>query len=553
MMTQIAALYARVSTQQQEQEATIDSQVAAVEAFAQAQGYILSKELYFLDEAVSGAKLDRPALDHLRDLVAEGLFQVVLCLSPDRLARQYAHQWVLLNEFQRAGVQVVFINQPPVENNPQSQLFFGIQGLFSEYERAMITERLRRGKLYRVRQGQLVNPVAPYGYRYIPVSEPGGGRWEIDPREAPVVCQIYQWYTKDNGTTIWQIVERLNTQGDQAPPRAKRWQYSTVQAILTQSGYTGQAYYNRTQVCHDGVGRPKLQGRGKKQHSKQVPRPREEWIPVSVPAILTQDMWQCAQERLAMKQKFAVRNSKKRFYLLRSLLVCGVCGHTLVGRTSSNGRKTYACPYGDKLRNPDIPSHGCIISAETIEPIVWQAVCDLLRNPRLMADAWNNQADALPATPGETDRLKNRQKTLERQQERLIDLFQEEQLDKAEYLRRKTRLDQERQIIEPRLQQLIRQADVEHVKEQMLGDFAEYCQQIEANLTNPTPELQQEVIRLLIDHVVVGEKEIVIKHIVPTDDDCRLLPGRKGSQRKKLLRFSFVPRLPPLGGRDLRG
>ena len=138
-MNQLAAVYARVSTQQQEQEATIDSQVAAVEAFAQAQGYSLSKELYFLDEAISGAKLDRPALDHLRDLVAEGLFQVVLCLNPDRLARQYAHQWVLLNEFQRAGVQVVFVNQPPVENNPQSQLFFGIQGLFSEYERAMIT------------------------------------------------------------------------------------------------------------------------------------------------------------------------------------------------------------------------------------------------------------------------------------------------------------------------------------------------------------------------------------------------------------------------------
>jgi len=525
-MIQMAALYARVSTHQQEQEATIESQIAAVEAFAQVQGYRLSKELYFLDEAVSGAKLDRPALDHLRDVVAEGLFEVVLCLSPDRLARNYAHQWVLLNEFQRAGVQVVFINQPPVENNPQSQLFFGIQGLFSEYERAMITERLRRGKLYRVRQGQLVNPLAPYGYRYIPVSEPDGGRWEIDSREAPVVCQIYQWYIQGNGTTIWQIVERLNTLGTQAPPRAKRWQYSTVQSILKQSGYTGQAYYNRTRVCHDGVGRPKLQGRGKQQHPKHVLRPHEEWIPVTVPAILTQDVWECAQERLAMNQKFAVRNSKKRFYLLRSLLVCGVCGHTLVGRTSSNGHKTYACAYGDKLRNPDIPPHTCTIAADTIEPIVWQAVCNLLHNPRLMADAWNNQTDALPTSPGETDRLKNRLKTLERQHERLIDLFQEEQLDKAEYLQRKMRIDQERQTIEPRLQQLIHQADAEQTKEQMLMDFANYCQQIEVNLTNPTPVLQQEVIRLLIDHVVVGEKEIVIKHIVPTDDDCRLLPER---------------------------
>ena len=425
-MTQIAALYARVSTHQQEQEATIDSQVAAVASFAQAKGLSLPKELYFLDEGISGAKLDRPALDRLRDLVAEGVFQTVLCLSPDRLARQYAHQWVLLNEFQRSGVQVVFINQPPVENNPQSQLFFGIQGLFSEYERAMITERLRRGKLYRVRQGQLVNPVVPYGYRYIPVTEPGGGHWEIDPRRAPVVCQIYQWYTQDNHTTIGQIVERLNDLGDQAPPLTKPWRYSAVQAILKQPGYTGQAYYNRTRVCHDGVGRPKVLGRGKQRFPRQILRPQEEWIPVKVPAIVTQDMWQCAQERLAMKQKFSVRNSKKHFYLLRSLLVCGVCGHTLVGRTSKTGHLTYACHYGHIHFNPDIPAHVCTITGATIEPIVWQAVCDLLRNPRLLADAWNNQSDTLSAPPGEMDRLKSRQKALQRQQERLIDLFQEE-------------------------------------------------------------------------------------------------------------------------------
>jgi len=180
-VNQYAALYARVSTLQQEQEATIESQVAALEAYARQHGYLLSPELYFLDQAVSGAQLARPALDRLRDLAAEGAFTVVLCLSPDRLARNYAHQWVLLDELQRAGVQVIFVNQPAVADSPQGQLLLGIQGLFAEYERAMITERLRRGKLYRIRHGQLVNPNPPYGYRYIPVSKPGGGRWEPHP------------------------------------------------------------------------------------------------------------------------------------------------------------------------------------------------------------------------------------------------------------------------------------------------------------------------------------------------------------------------------------
>ena len=544
-MDRIAALYARVSTLQQEQEATIDSQVAAIEAFAQSNDYRLLKEFYFLDQAVSGAQLARPALDRLRDLAAEGLFEVVLCLSPDRLARRYAHQWVLLDELRRAGVEVVFVSQPSVADNPQGQLLLGIQGLFAEYERAMITERLRRGKLYRVRQGQLVNPVAPYGYRYVPVSQPGGGRWEIDPVEASVVQQIYCWYTQED-LTISAIVQRLREMGDQAPPRGQQWQFSTVQAILKQRDYTGQAYYNRTRTCHDAVGRPKAHGRGLKRSPKHQPRPPEEWIPVSVPAILSEDTWQKAQERLAMRQKFAERNNKKHFYLLRSLLVCGVCGRTLAGRTS-DGRVTYNCPNQGRQRSPEVVPHSCIIAAAVVEPLVWQAVSDLLRNPRLLADAWESQTETSPTPPGEAERLQARLKALERQWQRLIDLFQEEQIDKAEFVRRKERLNQERQVVEQRLQQLNRQLHQEQVKEQMLQDFAAFCQQIEENLANPTPELQQEVIRLLIDHVVVGMDEIVIKHIVPTDDDCRLLPGRRRTRTFFVL-ISSCPREQNLCG-----
>jgi site-specific DNA recombinase len=524
-MQTLAALYARVSTLQQEQEATIDSQVAAIENYAQGQGYRLSKELYFLDQAVSGAQLDRSALNRLRDLAPEGMFSVVLCLSPDRLARQYAHQWVVINELQRVGVKVIFIGQPVLEENPQSQLLLGIQGLFAEYERAMITERLRRGKLYRVRQGRLVNPVAPYGYRYIPVSEPGGGQWEIEPIEAKVVKRIYQWYTQESGTTLWDIVIRLQGMGAAAPPRGRAWQFSTVQAILKQADYTGQAYYNRTQTSSEVIGRTRKIGRGYKSRPVHLPRPKEEWIPVRVPAIITEETWKEAQERLAMKQRFARRNNKN-FYLLRSLLVCRVCGHTLIGRTAHE-RKTYGCAHGGKQRSPDTPIHKCVIVAELIETAVWKAVVELLDDPRLILDAWQNQFDSQEALPGEAQRIRNRMKTIERQWQRLIDLFQDEQIDKGEFVRRKAQLDQERATIQQRLEQLERQRNHEQKKEQMVQDFSTYCRQIKAGLANPTPEVQQDIIRLLIDHVVVGEDEIVIKHIVPTDDDCRLLPGRR--------------------------
>lgn len=191
---QLAAIYARVSTLQQEQEATIDSQIAELEKYAQEKGYGLSKEYYFLDQAVSGAQLARPALDRLRDLATEGLFETVLCLSPDRLSRQYAHQCLLLEELRRVNVKVIFVNQPPVADNPQGQLLLGVQGLFSEYERTVIADRMRRGRLHRFRQGELVNPVAPYGYCYIPVSKPNGGHWEAHSIEKEVVSHIYATY-----------------------------------------------------------------------------------------------------------------------------------------------------------------------------------------------------------------------------------------------------------------------------------------------------------------------------------------------------------------------
>jgi site-specific DNA recombinase len=529
-MTKLAALYARVSTLQQEQEATIDSQVAAIETYAQGQGYQLTKDLRFLDRAVSGSSLDRPAMNRLRDLVGEGLFEVILCMSPDRLARKYAHQWVLMNEFQRAGIKVIFVNQPAVEDNPQGELFLGIQGLFAEFERAMITERFRRGKLYRIRQGELVNPVPPYGYRYIPKGEPNGGHWEINPIEAKTVELIYQWYTEKTHPSTHQLVQRLNQLGERAPARGQQWRTSTLLAILKQVDYTGKAYYNRTRTCNEAIGRPRQRGRGRKQDAVHLPRPKEEWIPMPVPAIISEDLWQQAQERLAMKHKFATRNNSKNFYLLRSLLVCSICGHTLIGRTTSYGR-TYYCPSQGKRRSPDVSPHSRVIAAETIETAVWQATTHLLQNPTLIADAWQNQNASEQAKPDEAERLQERLKTLERQWQRLLDLFQEEQIEKAELSRRKEQLDREKETIVQRLQQLQKLARQELAKEQMLQDFAAFCRQIEAGLERPTPEVQQEVIRLLIDHVVVGDGEIVIKHIVPTDDDCRLLPGCRRARR----------------------
>jgi site-specific DNA recombinase len=129
------ALYARVSTEKQEREETVASQVDLLSKAAAAVGYDIGPTSVFIDEGVSGTRLDRPALDRLRDLVAEGAFEVLLVTVPDRLARRYAYQVLLIEEFRRCGCEVVFV-QHPLGSSPEEQMLVQMQGVFAEYERA---------------------------------------------------------------------------------------------------------------------------------------------------------------------------------------------------------------------------------------------------------------------------------------------------------------------------------------------------------------------------------------------------------------------------------
>ena len=152
----LVALYARVSTERQERQETIDSQLAALRAWAAAQGHPVSDEHVFRDEGHSGSRLDRPGLDALRDAVRDGVVGTVVVLTPDRLARKYAYQVLLLEEFRRAGAEVMFL-QHPISDDPNDQLLLQIQGAIAEYERAVLGERFRRGKLQKARDGHYTN------------------------------------------------------------------------------------------------------------------------------------------------------------------------------------------------------------------------------------------------------------------------------------------------------------------------------------------------------------------------------------------------------------
>jgi site-specific DNA recombinase len=276
------AIYARVSTERQERQQTIDSQLAALRTWAVAGGHALAEEHVFRDEGYSGSRLDRPGLDALRDAGRDGAVDLIAVVSPDRLARRYACQVLLLEEFRRAGCEIAFLNHP-ITDDPNDQLLLQIQGAIAEYERAVLGERFRRGKQQRARDGCYQGGRAPYGYRYVPRQDAVPGRLVVDDAEAELVRILYGWLI-DERMTVRQIVKRLN--GGPHRPRSGRhsWSSSIVHKILDDPIYAGTAYANRytfTTPDKPRAGR----GRHTRQMTHRCVRPREEWIAISVPAL----------------------------------------------------------------------------------------------------------------------------------------------------------------------------------------------------------------------------------------------------------------------------
>src|SRR5438132_6903240 len=239
-MMRMTAIYARVSSEQQREENTIASQTASLIDFAKAHDLEVLKEWVFEDAGYSGATLERPGLERVRDLAAEGQIQVVLAYSPDRLSRKYAYQILLMEELARHGVETLFVKAPQ-SASAEDQLLVQFQGMIAEYERAQILERSRRGKRHRARAGEIsVLSGAPYGYRYIRKSDEAPAAYAVIETEARVVRQVYERYTMA-GLSIGAVTRELNDQGVATRKPNTRWERSMVWAMLRNPAYRGRA------------------------------------------------------------------------------------------------------------------------------------------------------------------------------------------------------------------------------------------------------------------------------------------------------------------------
>ena len=516
-----AAIYTRVSSDRQKDNKTIESQVEALVNLARERGYILPKEYVFRDEGYSGAILVRPGLERVRDLSAEGQIQAVLVYSPDRLSRNYAYQIVLIDELQANGTEVLFINSPKAET-PEEALLLQFQGMIAEYERAMIKERSRRGKRHKARSG-IINVLsgAPFGYNYIRKTELANASYEINPQEASVVQRIYRLYTEEM-KSIGEITRELNR--DKIPTRkdVSRWERSTVWAILRNPAYTGKACFGKTQKTERTRITKPLREKGgyTNRNSANKENPRDQWIEITVPSMITGETFELAIERLTYNKIQSKRNTIEQT-LLQGMMVCGQCGYSLY-RTSTKTSKRkiyyYRCLGSDHYRFEKGRKCDCRpIRQEYADDLVWQSIVELLQEPALI----QKEIDKRITETKKADPMLNQMAFLEKQQaksmkamDKLLDAYQEG-LIPIEQLRKRM-LELQKRVNETVKQiQHIQTQEITLEKQLELLDIATFTKQIRHNLEKLDILDKRNIMKLLVKKIVVDYETIHIHHSIP--------------------------------------
>ena len=357
------AIYLRVSTEAQaEQGYSLAAQREACLRLA-------PDAKVYTDDGYSGEFLDRPALSRLREDVRAGLIRRVVVYDPDRLSRNLTNQLLLADEIERAGAQLVFVTHS-YDASPEGRLFFSIRGAISAFEKAKIRERTMAGKRTKALSGKVIFNDNPIGYDW----DSEKSMYIINEGEAEIIRKIFDLCVVDH-MGVRSIALHLRQQNVRNK-KGKHFTPSNVHRILTNKMYCGvkQSF----QVYNKKIGQSKVE---------LVRRPESEWIPISVPAIVTEETWEKAQAVLQSNKLFAKRNAKRQ-YLLKGLLRCGICGRSMIGvcRTIKGKEyqyyvcsttmqawynKTETCP------NRHVP-------AQVIEEAVWQAVLNISQGTRTL-------------------------------------------------------------------------------------------------------------------------------------------------------------------------
>jgi len=484
-----AAIYLRVSTEEQALHGySLADQREACRERARALG---AKEiLEFADEGHSGATLERPGLMALREAVHQGRVDCVVIRDPDRLSRRLAHQLLLTEEFERAGVRLEFIDFT-WQDTPEGRLFYSIRGAIAEYEREKIRDRMTRGKIQKAKQGGIPHRFHVYGYDY----DPATGKISVNEAEAVVVRQIFTWFTEEdigaNG-----VAARLNEMG--VPSKTGRaWHRRVVRGILSNPTYTGTWLFNRRDC------------RGGKQARKgeDYPlKPQEEWIPIAVPAIIEHELFERAQAKLVdVRRLYAGRPRRK--YLLSGLVTCANCGrpmHNETGNVWGTRVRIYTC----KVKTSGI-RRGCgrQVRADRLEEEVWRVVTSYLNDP----DAVVREMEAMRgdgALEGELEQIEKAIARVEKGRAALLDALSSGVLDlDADTKARLADLKRQRDKLLGRKKEL--ESAMAESKSALMkaNDLRQLAESVLGRLDLLSEDERREIVRALVRRVIVQKDE----------------------------------------------
>jgi site-specific DNA recombinase len=447
----------------------------------------------------------------------------VLCYSPDRLARKFAYQALLIEEFARAGVRVEFVRGPRGDT-PEDQLMVQFQGMFAEYGKAQLMERYRRGKAHRARTGSVnVLSGAPFGYRYLRKSDHAGAAYEIIGHEAVLVAEMFCRYA-DDGASIADLARWLTSQGASTRTGKSRWDRSVIWAMLRNPAYAGTAVFGKTMAV---AGTPalnrvaRLQGRSVPRAVKTIDRPEAEWTRIPVPAIVDQDTFERAGQRLEDNKRFASRNSKVPS-LLQGLAACSACGYGYYRtstRTTSKKIYYYRCLGSDDYRYEGGRVCGNKpVRADYPGTVVWDHVTHLLADPALIRAGISKRLEqALTADPV-TRQRKRLELALAKATTaitRMIEAFQEQLITIDELRSRIPDLRARETNLRGQLDALDAQLADQEAYLKLAGDLEGFLTQLRASTSGAGVPERQRVLRLLVKDVLVGPEKITIRHRIP--------------------------------------
>ncbi|MCR4279549.1 MAG: tRNA 2-thiouridine(34) synthase MnmA [Candidatus Zambryskibacteria bacterium] len=528
-----SVLYARVSTEEQKSNQTIDTQIHGIGGMMQ---YAINHKLpvpdesmMFIDDGFSGATLIRPALTAFREyLKTHDDVAYFLVYDADRIGRDTYNQLIILEELKKKNVTIHF-KTGELGTTPNDKLLFTILSAFSEFERAKIMERTQRGMKRRIESGKFNGGRPLFGYRYnYPL-----GKHELDETEAKVVKMIYDWYTEDK-LNIRQIQAKLfelkiptkydalkNTEKNRKMKGLKKypvgwWSEVTIRNVLANEAYTGRWYCCKNQtikldVANLRTGKPKV---------RQIRRAKEEWFPIEIPRIVSDEQHKKGLLQARKNLMFAKRCTKQT-YLLQGLIRCGKDHLKYRGHQEKSGVIYYYC----KSRMNNTPQKNCnspYLRADQIEPIVWNTVKSILENPEEVFNNFRNESilneERAKSIDGRLDYISSAIKKLEVAKKRITEAFKAEVMTLPELRKEKTDIELSEEKLISERDGLIMKLNVQHDVSAKIDLFKETCHKFLSKINDPkivTERLKKDIIKLVIDEVVIEGESVKIFATIP--------------------------------------